>query len=115
MSMSRKGEVMIERRLHPRHEMELPVTLRTKGRLIPAACVDLSLGGACLLTDYNEEIADGVVEVIIDLSPQFRDVALRGRVLRFQRGIGQRVAVQFTSPDSSGYKTLAKFLNLHQN
>ena len=53
----------IERRESPRFEMELPVTLRTRGKLIPAACLDISKGGILLLTDFNEEIAEGIVEV----------------------------------------------------
>lgn len=106
---------MIEKRKHPRYEMELPVTLRTRGKLIPAACIDISHGGVCLLTDYNEEIDEGVVEVIIDLSPHYRDISLRGRILRFQKGVGQRVAVQFTSPDSKGLQTLKNFLTRQVN
>lgn len=101
---------MIERRVAPRLEMDLPVTLRTKGKLIPAACLDISQGGICILTDYSEEIGEGVVEVIIDLTPNYRDISLRGRVLRAQRAIGQKVAIQFTSPSSKGQQTLEKFL-----
>lgn len=101
---------MIERRVHSRMEMDLPVTLRTRGKLIPAACLDISQGGICLLADFNEEISEGVVEIIIDLSPKFRDVSLRGRVLRSQKGIGQRVAVQFTSLSSKGSQALDSFL-----
>lgn len=101
---------MIERRTHPRLEMDLPVTLRTKGKLIPAACLDISQGGICLLTDFNEEIGEGVVEVVIDLTPNYRDVALRGRVLRAQKAIGQKVAIQFSSPNSRGQQILEKFL-----
>ncbi|MBI4125792.1 MAG: PilZ domain-containing protein [Deltaproteobacteria bacterium] len=106
---------MIERRENARYEMELPVTLRTRGKLIPGACLDISAGGLCLLTDFTEEIEEGLVEVVVDLSPRYRDVALRGRVLRFQKGVGQRVAVQFTSPDSKGMQTLKNFLSQQVN
>lgn len=106
---------MIERRTHPRYEMELPVTLRARGKLIPAACIDISEGGACLLTDFTEEVEEGVVEVVIDLSPRYRDVSLRGRILRFNKGVGQRVAVHFTSPDSQGMQTLRSFLTRQVN
>lgn len=106
---------MIERREHPRFEMELPITLRTRGKLIPAACLDISQGGVCLLTDYNEEISEGLVELVIDLSPTYRDVSLRGRVLRFQKTIGQKVAIQFTTPDSKGQQTLKNFLERQVN
>ncbi len=100
----------IERRENTRLEMELPVTLRTRGKLIPAACLDISKGGILILTDYNEEIGEGVVEVMIDLSPKYRDVSLRGRILRFQKAIGQKVAIQFSSTDSKGQQTLENFL-----
>ena len=111
----RKERVMIERREHPRYEMELPVTLRTRGKLIPAACIDISQGGVCLLTDFTEEIEEGLVEVVIDLTPRYRDISLRGRILRFNKGVGQRVAVQFTSPDSKGLQTLKSFLSRQVN
>lgn len=114
MLQGKKG-TMIERRQHPRYEMDLPLTLRTRGRLIPAACIDISPGGICLLTDYNEEIEEGVVEVVIDLTPRYRDVSLRGRVLRSQRAIGQKVAIQFTSPESKGLQTLTSFLSNQVN
>lgn len=106
---------MIERRAHPRFEAELPVTLRTRGKLIPAACLDVSRGGILILTDYNEEISEGLVEVVIDLSPKNKDVSLRGRVLRFQKGIGQKVAIQFTSPFSKGHQTLENYLHTFQS
>lgn len=106
---------MIERRVHPRYEMDLPLTLRTRGRLIPAACIDISQGGICLLTDYNEEIDEGVVEVVLDLTPRYRDISLRGRVLRSQKTIGQKVAIQFTSPESKGLQTLTSFLSNQVN
>lgn len=110
-----EGDIMVERRLYPRFEMDLPLTLRTRGRLIPAACLDISQGGICLLTDYNQEIEEGLVEVVIDLSPNYRDVALRGRVLRSQKGIGQKVAIQFTSPQSKGQQTLTGYLETQVN
>lgn len=105
---------MKERREHPRFEMELPVTLRTRGKLIPAATLDLSQGGISVLTDYHEEISEGIVEVVLDLSPKLRDVSIRGRILRFKKSVGQKVAIQFTTPGSQGYKTLEKFLQSYQ-
>lgn len=100
----------VERRESLRHEVELPVTLRTRGKLIPAACLDISKGGILLLTDYNEEISEGVVEIVVDLSPKYKDISLRGRILRFQKSIGQKVAVQFTSTHSKGQQALENFL-----
>ena len=105
-----------ERRVHPRYDTEVPVTLRTRGKLIPAATLNLSKSGICVLTDYNEEISEGLVEVVLDLSPQLRDVSIRGTILRFQKGIGQKVAIQFnTTNPSQGYKALEKFLTNRYN
>ena len=104
-----------ERRVHPRYEMELPVTLRSHGKLIPAACIDISLGGICVLTEYTEELEPGSVEVTIDLSPKLRDVSLPGQVLRRQKGIGQRVAIQFATPPTPSHKYLRKFLSQSAN
>lgn len=101
---------MNEKRMHKRYELEVPATLRTNGKLIPASTVDLSRGGICLLADYREEIPEGIVEVIMDLSQEFRDVSLRGYVLRRQKGIGQKVAIQFTTSNSKGHSILEKFL-----
>lgn len=99
-----------ERRKHKRVEMEMPVTLRTQGRLLPASTVNVSLGGVCLLTDYNEKISEGLTEVLFDLPKKLKDVSLTGKILRFEKGIGQKVAVQFTRPFSKGHQTLTKFL-----
>lgn len=103
-----------DKRQHPRFELEVPVTLRTKGKLIPAASLNLSLGGICVLTDYNEKIAEGETEVVVDLPPNFHDVSLRGKILRHEKGIGQRVAIQFTKKSQAGQKTLQKFLSNSQ-
>lgn len=99
-----------ERRKHKRVEMEMPVTLRTQGRLLPASTVNLSLGGACLLADYNEKISEGDAEIVFDFEKKSKEVALTGKVLRFEKGIGQKVVVQFTRPFSKGHQTLTKFL-----
>ena len=100
-----------ERRKHPRFEMDLPVTLRAQGKLIPAATIDISLVGICLLTDLQHEIKDGAVEVVVDLNPHFRDVSLKGNVLRSQNSIERKVAIEFNAP-SSGLQSLKKFLSL---
>lgn len=99
-----------EKRKHPRFEMEVPVTLRNKGKLIPAASLNLSAGGICVLTDFNEVIQEGETEVVVDLPPKFHDVSLRGNILRYEKGIGQKVAIQFTKSSQAGRKTLQKFL-----
>lgn len=98
-----------DKRKHKRYEMELPVTLRTEGRFVPAATINISQGGMCLLTDYQEKIHTGEAEVVLDLSRDQRDVSVRGRILRFEKGIGQRVAVEFL-PDTQGQKALGHFL-----
>ncbi|OGQ05709.1 MAG: hypothetical protein A2W61_00135 [Deltaproteobacteria bacterium RIFCSPLOWO2_01_44_7] len=101
---------MKEKRVYPRYEMELPATLRSQGKLIPAATLNVSKGGICLLADFNAEIIEGPCEVVVDLSEKFRDVALSGQILRFHKAIGQRVAVQFNKSESKGFKSLEKFL-----
>ncbi|MBI5299244.1 MAG: PilZ domain-containing protein [Deltaproteobacteria bacterium] len=99
-----------EKRKHRRFEMELPVTLRTHGKLIPAATLDISLGGICLLTDLQHEIKNGPVEVVVDLNSDLRDISLKGKVLRSQNSIEKKVAIEFNSP-SSGLKSLKTFLS----
>lgn len=106
-----RRRAMVEKRKHRRFEMELPVTLRTKGRLVPAATVNLSLGGVCLLTDYNEQIELGDAEIVVDLDQTRRDIPLRGKVLRFEKGIGQKVAIQFTDSSAGSQKSLEVFLS----
>lgn len=90
--------------------MELPVTLRTEGRFVPAATINISQGGMCLLTDYNEPIKVGEAEVVLDLSSKHRDISVRGKILRFEKGIGQRVAIEFAL-NSTGQQALSHFLN----
>ncbi|MDO8528171.1 MAG: PilZ domain-containing protein [Deltaproteobacteria bacterium] len=101
---------MKERREYPRYEIEVPVTLRTNGKLIPAATLDLSLGGISVLTDFNEEIAEGDVEIVMDLSNELKDISIRGNILRFKKGIAQKVAIQFVPDASKGFRHLENFL-----
>lgn len=99
-----------ERRLHRRFEVELPITLRAQGKLIPAATLDISLGGICLLTELQQDVGDGNVEVVVDLAPHVRDVALSGNVLRSQNGLAKKVAIRFQAP-SSDLQSLQTFLS----
>ena len=101
---------MKERRQHRRFEVEIPVTLRTQGRFIPAVALDISSGGICLLADFNEEIPEGPAEVVMDLNMELKDVALQGQVLRHHKSIGQKVAIQFTNPSSAHFRSLERFL-----
>ena len=99
-----------EKRVNPRFEIEVPVTLRTKGKLIPAATLDISSGGISVLADFNEDLNEGPVEVIMDLSDELRDISLRGHILRLKKGIGQKVAIQFVPTDSQSLRSLERFL-----
>lgn len=101
---------MKERRTHPRFEIELPVTFHANQQQIPAACVDVSLGGICLLTEYTQEIPTKEVELKIGLPSYFYDITLRGKIIRKQKGIGQRVAIEFLPDQAKGFQYLKSFL-----
>jgi len=106
---------MQDRRAHRRFDVEVPVTLRYHGKLIPAASLDLSLGGIAVLIDFESDIQEGPIEIVMDLSPHHRDVSLMGRVLRFQKEYGKKVGIQFVESRNKEINTLQSFLNSRCN
>lgn len=106
---------MQERRRHKRLLVDLPVTLRYKGSLIPATVLNISCGGICLATD-NPEVNDAKnVEVIIDLSAAELDVSVRGQIVRVTEGNDKKLGVQFTNLYSLGHQAIEKFINSRNN
>lgn len=109
---------MSEKRHFKRLAVELPVTLRFGGRLIPATALNISSGGICLDVDDAELDMAGKkkVEVIIDLSQQERDVSLRGEITRIESsGEKPRVGIKFTNLYTVGHQTLEEFINKNLN
>ena len=103
-------ELEKDRRKHPRLEMDLPVTLRYKGRFIPATAKNISVGGMALSTDDPSVTEDGPVEVVADRSYELKDVALCGTILRVSGGPEKIIAVQFSKPHSLSHQTLERFI-----
>lgn len=107
--------IMSERRLHKRLNINLPVTLRYRGDLIPATALNISCGGICLATEETEVIDDNNVEVIIDLAASELDVSVRGKIVRVSEGRQKKVGIQFTNLYSIGHQTIEKFIQKHKN
>jgi hypothetical protein len=103
----------MEKRRHPRVEINLPVTVRHKGKLIPATAVNVSCGGMYLVTEGGALSEDSSVEVTFDLNGETRDVSLCGVVSRVEGTERPHVGVQFGSFFSAGHKALREFLRKH--
>ncbi|MBU4484750.1 PilZ domain-containing protein [bacterium] len=110
-----KRYIMDERRKEQRIDAELPVTLRCRGRLIPATALNISCGGACLQFDNSLVEEHDRIEVIVDLENHKRDVALSGEVVRKQAQDSITVGVKFTNLFTIAHKSLEEFIkkNLH--
>jgi len=107
---------MQERRRHPRLDVNLPVILRHRGRLLPATMLNLSVGGAYIRTDDGRVSEDGPVEVIFDIDANTRDISLRGTILRNSplsdsSGLG----IQFTNLFSESHRAVEEFLRRNLN
>ncbi|MBI4126561.1 MAG: PilZ domain-containing protein [Deltaproteobacteria bacterium] len=98
---------MLERRRSPRLALELPVTLRHGGRFIPATALNMSNGGMLIQADDQNVTTQAPVEIVFDLDPTHRDVALRGNILRVE---SQSLGIQFTNTFSESYRMLQEFL-----
>lgn len=99
-----------DRRQYPRVDVDLPVTLRYRGRFVPAVAMNISCGGVALLTDDPAINDEEPVEVVTDLSYQLKDVALSGVVVRVAQGLAKVIAIRFTNPFSSDYQALENFV-----
>ena len=108
---------MRDKRRFKRVDVELPVTLRCGGRLIPATALNISCGGVYLTTegaDIGIKEKDSV-EIVIDLSKEDHDVSLRGEVIRIESGEGGKVGVRFTNLYTVGHQTLESYININLN
>lgn len=108
-------KVTIERRQHKRLPVNLPVTLRYKGSLIPATALNISCGGVCLSTDNPDVVGGGDVEIVMDLSREEPDVSVRGKIVRINPGTQKKVGIQFTNLFSIGHKAIEKFIQRNRN
>lgn len=106
---------MQERRLHKRLNVNLPVTLRYKGSLIPATALNISCGGICLATDSDEVSDPENVEVVVDLSTVEHDVSVRGKIVRVNEGTQKKLGVQFTNLYSVGHQAIERFVKKQVN
>lgn len=107
---------MLEKRRHRRLNVDLPVILRHKGRLLPATILNVSCGGMYLRAEAGDIAADGNVEVIFDLGEEQRDLSLRGRITRIEPAPdATHVGVQFTNLFSLGHKAIEEYLQRHQH
>jgi len=100
----------MERRRFKRLPVNLPVTLRYRGRLIPATALNISCGGICLSTDSPELVGDDAIEVILDLSLAEVDVSIRGRIVRIDAGTNKKVGIHFTNLYSIGHQAVEKYI-----
>lgn len=108
--------MMNERRRHPRLKLDLPVTLRHRGRLIPATMLNLSCGGMRISAPRMDLDGGAPVEVIFDIDQGARDVSLSGRVTRVEASAGQtNMGVEFTSLFSMSHKAVEEYLRNHLN
>ena len=103
-----------ERRRHERLNVELPVTIRYNGRLIPATALNLSCGGVQLDAKNVDLEKDGKVELVVDLSAHDTDVSLRGEVA-WAEVIDQktRLGIKFTNLFAVGHEAVQRYLRKH--
>ena len=99
-----------ERRDFPRLEVQLPVTLRYAGRLIPATTLNISCGGMLLTTEGSNVTTNAPVEVIFDLSATQRDLTLRGDIVRIAAEQVPQVGIRFTNFYAAGYQALERYI-----
>jgi PilZ domain len=105
----------MEKRRFPRFAVKLPVTLRHKGKLIPATATNISCGGMFIAAESIDISEEHPVEVIFDLDEN-RDLSMRGLVTRIDSdketsGLG----VQFTSFFSDSHKVVQNYINSNLN
>lgn len=105
---------MEERRRFCRLALDLPVTLRHDGRLIPATVLNISCGGMSLRAEAADIADGGSVEVIFDLNEEKRDLSLLGRITRIsEQDEASEMGVQFTNLFSLSYKAVQEYLQKH--
>lgn len=108
---------MEDKRRFPRLDVDLPVTIRCDGRLIPATALNISSGGLCLSSEMPlpPNFQYKKIELIIDLSGTDRDVSVRGEVVHIDKGDQFRLGVKFTNLYTVGHQAVQEFVNSHLN
>lgn len=99
-----------EQRKNNRRTIDLPVFLRCRGRFLAADLINLSTTGLCLKTSDVDIAIDAPVEVTLDLSDYFKDVALTGRVVWVKSEEESLLGIAFTQRSSVNHQTLERFL-----
>lgn len=107
---------MAEKRNYPRLDVKLPVTLRYKGRLIPATMLNLSCGGMCVKAEGVELAGDAKVEVVFDLDENKKDISINGRVMHVVNDdSSSTMGLRFTNIFSLSRKAIAEYLGENLN
>lgn len=109
----RRYEKVQEKRQFKRTYVNLPVTLRYNGRLIPATTLNVSSGGVCLSLEEDEIFYSNRnrVEVIIDIDKEDRDVSFRGELTRIEAGVHPKVGIKFNNGPAAGSKNLSNIVD----
>ncbi len=102
----------MEKRRHKRLEMQIPVTLRCNGKLLPATATNISVGGICIKPENFENIdKDDQVEINFDLNEENRDLSLRGAVARINSSADSCIGIKFANFNSTSHKMLRQYLH----
>ncbi|MFH1874331.1 MAG: PilZ domain-containing protein [Pseudomonadota bacterium] len=102
----------MEKRRHKRLDLQIPVTVRCNGKLLPATATNVSVGGMCIKTEAFDDVKkDDLVEVYFDLDEKRRDLSLRGAIARVNGSADHNIGVQFGNFHSESHKILRQFLH----
>lgn len=111
-----KRDHMLEKRRHQRLSVDLPVTLRYKGRLLPATALNISCGGMFIRAEDRTILNNEQVEIIFDLGEKQKDISMRGKITRVDPSDDSSdVGVQFTNVFSLGHKAILEYLGKNLN
>ena len=107
---------MLEKRRTRRLDVNLPVILRHRGRLLPATALNMSCGGMCIRAEGSELASEEPVEIIFDLEEGQKDLSVRGRITRVETETdAASIGVQFTNLFSVSHKAIAEYLKKNLN
>jgi uncharacterized protein (TIGR02266 family) len=97
---------LVERRVHPRYQVELQVLCTSELRTMQVASQDVSLGGVFLRTTKPEP--PGTAVSLAMRLPDGQALAVAGQVVHMLRGVG--MGVEFARFSDGGKERLARFL-----
>lgn len=110
-TVQRETMVHDDRRRHQRVDVQLPVTIRFRGRLIPATAMNLSCGGVQL--DTGKAILQGTekVELVLDLSELERDIPIQGEIA-WCEVLDRKscVGIRFTNLFTLGHEAIDRYM-----